>query len=141
VTGLLGAVGCAAPWALLALTGPRVGWGDVLLLAGVGAGLGFPRALAAAFLISVVGAAAALLALWRRRSLPIPAPGAHASVDSARAIPYGLPIALGAIWAMGWTGPELGPDEGGALEQTIELLDAGVETSPDGTTGAAPELE
>jgi prepilin peptidase CpaA len=139
VTGLLGALGCAAPYALLALSGPRVGWGDVLLLAGVGAGLGFPRSLAAAFLISVVGAIFALAAIWRRRrSATIPASGANVSVDSARAIPYGLPIAVGAIWAMGWAGPALGPDTVEGLEPAVERLDAGVEGPDD---GASPELE
>ncbi|MDX2011958.1 MAG: prepilin peptidase [Myxococcaceae bacterium] len=137
LTGLLGALGCAGPYALLALTGPRVGWGDVVLLAGVGAGLGFPRGLAAAFLISIVGAVVALVALWRRRrSATVPAPGTNASVDSARAIPYGLPIALGAIWAMGWGGPALEPVSDEGLEPTIELLDAGVEVVEE--SGQAP---
>ncbi|MCU0698039.1 MAG: prepilin peptidase [Myxococcaceae bacterium] len=139
LAGLLGALGCAGPYALLALSGPRVGWGDVLLLAGVGAGLGFPRGLAAAFLISVVGAVAALVVLWRRRrSDTVAARGTNASVDSARAIPYGLPIALGAIWAMGWGGPALEPVTDEELEPGIELLDAGVEAGAGEASGNAP---
>lgn len=139
LTGLLGVAGCAGPYAVLALSGPRVGWSDVLLLAGVGAGLGFPRALAAAFLISVIGAVFALaFVVWRRRgSATVPASGAHASVDSARAIPYGLPIALGAIWAMAWAGPEVGVEGEGAFEPTVEVLDAGVEVEAGGF-GEAP---
>jgi Flp pilus assembly protein protease CpaA len=139
LAGLLGVAGCAGPYAVLALSGPRVGWSDVLLLAGVGAGLGFPRALAGAFLISVIGAVFALgFVLWRRRgSATVPAPGVHASVDSARAIPYGLPIALGAIWAMAWAGPEVGVEGEGAFEPTMEVLDAGVEVEAGGF-GEAP---
>ncbi|MCA2979312.1 MAG: hypothetical protein INH41_16125 [Myxococcaceae bacterium] len=124
--GALGALGCAAPFALLALAGGRVGWADVALLAAVGAGLGFPRALGAAFLVSICGAATAVVALWvRRRGPGVRGAGVHGSVDSERAIPYGVPIAVGAIWAMAWAGPAMDPDDGEALVPVLEQLDAG----------------
>ncbi|MDP3232141.1 MAG: prepilin peptidase [Myxococcales bacterium] len=129
VSGLLGALGCAAPFALLALSGPRVGWNDVKLLLAVGAGLGVPRALSAVFLISVVGAVAAVffVLLRRRRSASVSAtePKPLAAVDSARSIPYGVPIAIGALWAMAWVGPTV--SEGDEMPGAhLELVDGGV---------------
>jgi prepilin peptidase CpaA len=126
VSGLLGALGCAVPFALLALTGPRVGWDDVKLLAAVGAGLGIPKALSAAFLISIAGAVSAVLfVLVRRQRSSKSRSGALDGVDSARSIPYGVPIAIGAFWAMAWTGPTMTDSEGRArVEITFE--DGGV---------------
>lgn len=120
LSGLLGALACAAPFALLAITAPRVAWNDVKLLAAVGAGFGVPRALAAVLLISVVGAVVAIffVLIKRRGSASVPPPESKAAprvgVDSARSIPYGVPIAVGVLWAMVWAGPavpELGPTE------------------------------
>lgn len=129
VSGLLGALGCAAPFALLALSGPRVGWNDVKLLLAVGAGLGIPRALAAVFLISVVGAVAAVffVLLRRRRSASLATSESKplAAVDSARSIPYGVPIAIGALWAMAWVGPTVSEGDG-APGVELELVDGGV---------------
>jgi len=133
VSGVLGAVGCAAPFALLALSGPRVGWNDVKLLAAVGAGFGVPRALSAVFLISVAGAAAAVffVLLRRRRSASLVLPESRAAplavVDSARSIPYGVPIAIGALWAMAWVGPTV-PEGDAAPGVEVELTDSGVTT-------------
>lgn len=130
LSGLLGALACAVPFAVLALSGPRVGWNDVKLLAAVGAGFGVPRALAAVLLISVVGAVAAIFFVVIRRggsasvrpseSNAVP----RAAVDSARSIPYGVPIALGALWAMVWAGPAV-PDVEVAPEVEV-VADGGV---------------
>ncbi len=129
VSGLLGALGCAAPFALLALSGPRVGWNDVKLLLAVGAGLGVPRALSAVFLISVVGALAAVffVLLRRRRSASLATSESKplAAVDSARSIPYGVPIAIGALWAMAWVGPTVSEGDGTPGVE-LELVDGGV---------------
>jgi prepilin peptidase CpaA len=142
VSGLLGAVACALPFALLAITGPRVAWSDVKLLAAVGAGFGIPRALAAVMLISVVGAGAAIFFVLRRRSqsASVPSPESKAAprvgIDSARSIPYGVPIALGALWAMVWAGPAV--PEVGAPEVEVELVDGG---TPAEETVEQPFLE
>lgn len=131
ISGALGAVACAAPFALLALSGPRVGWNDVKLLAAVGAGFGVPRALSAVFLISVAGAGAAVffVLLRRRRSASLALPESKAAplavVDSARSIPYGVPIAIGALWAMAWVGPMV-PEGDGAPGVEVETTDGGV---------------
>ncbi len=130
LSGVLGAFACATPFAVLALTGPRVGWNDVKLLAAVGAGFGIPRALAAVLLISVVGALAAIffMVIRRRGSASVPLPESNAApraaVDSARSIPYGVPIALGALWAMVWAGPAV-PDVDMAPEVEV-VADGGV---------------
>ena len=130
LSGVLGALACATPFAVLALTGPRVGWNDVKLLAAVGAGFGIPRALAAVLLISVVGAFAAIffVVIRRRGSASVPLPDSNAApraaVDSARSIPYGVPIALGALWAMVWAGPAV-PDVDMAPEVEV-VADGGV---------------
>lgn len=129
VSGLLGGLACAAPFALLALSS-KVGWGDVGLLAAVGAGLGIPRALTALMLISVVGAGLAVtFVVGRRRASAsvTPAPGARVGVDSARAIPYGVPIAVGAVWAMAWAGPAVPDDGSGEAPVQIEVVDGGVQ--------------
>lgn len=131
VSGLLGSLACAAPFAVLALLGSRVGWRDVSLLAAVGAGFGVPRALAAVMLISVAGAVAALVFVLRRRlrsgSVPKGVSGAapRDAVDSARSIPYGVPIAVGVLWAMLWAGPAV-PDVEEAPQVEVEESDGGV---------------
>jgi Flp pilus assembly protein protease CpaA len=130
LSGVLGALACATPFAVLALTGPRVGWNDVKLLAAVGAGFGIPRALAAVLLISVVGALAAIffMVIRRRGSASVALAESNAApraaVDSARSIPYGVPIALGALWAMVWAGPAV-PDVDMAPEVEV-VADGGV---------------
>ncbi|MBL8921555.1 MAG: prepilin peptidase [Myxococcaceae bacterium] len=141
VSGALGAIACAFPFALLALSGPRVGWSDVKLLAAMGAGFGIPRALAAVMLISVVGAGAAVFFVLKRRSqsasLPVTESKAapRAAIDSARSIPYGVPIAVGVLWAMVWAGPAV--PELGAAEVEVELVDGGAAEE----TVEQPELE
>lgn len=143
VTAALGALACAVPFSIFAFAGRRAGWGDVGLMAAVGAGFGIPRALTAVMLISLVGAAAALFfVLRRRRSASVRATdsteGPRVAVDSGRSIPYGVPIALGALWAMGWAGPtvsdELGPDD-----EVMVSADGG--TSGDEDVGQVEHVE
>jgi Flp pilus assembly protein protease CpaA len=134
LTALLGAVACALPFSVFAGFGRKVGWSDVGLLAAVGAGFGIPRALTAVMLISVVGALAAIVFVVLRRvgSASVTPQdstgGARDGVDSGRSIPYGVPIAIGAVWAMAWAGPSVGQQD---------LPDAGLM----GADGGAVELE
>ncbi|XXF75477.1 A24 family peptidase [Myxococcaceae bacterium GXIMD 01537] len=120
ISGLISGVGLAAVLLPLALRG-SMGWGDVKLMAGVGAVLGYPAVLAAGVFISLIGAAQAVVtliwqgAVWEtlaavgRRWLgrlrllredSVPVPGRH--------IPYGVAIALGTFWAMWWQHENLG---------------------------------
>jgi len=141
VTALLGGVACALPFSVFAGFGRKVAWSDVALLAAVGAGFGIPRALTAVMLISVVGALAAIVfvALRRLGSASV-APkdstaGPRDGVDSGRSIPYGVPIAIGAVWAMAWAGPSVDQQDlpeavlfgadGGAVE--VEQVEQGAE--------------
>lgn len=120
ISGVVSGVGLALVLLPMALKG-SMGWGDVKLMAGVGAVLGFPAVLAAGVFISLVGAAQAVVtllwhgAVWdtlaavgrrwlvRMRLLredSVPGPGRH--------IPYGVAIALGTFWAMWWQHENLG---------------------------------
>ncbi len=86
VSGLLAAAACGGLFALLAWRG-RMGWGDVKLMAVVGAAFGYPLGLAALIFISLCGALQAVVTLLARR-------GRH--------IPYGVAIALGSVWTAWW---------------------------------------
>jgi prepilin peptidase CpaA len=117
-TGLVSGVVAGAGLALLLLRAAlreRMGWGDVKLMAGVGAVLGFPAVLAAAAFISLVGALqAVVVVLWRgeawetlaglSRRWAVKARLMQESAVSSprRHIPYGVAIALGTFWAMWW---------------------------------------
>ena len=114
VSGGVSAVGLALLLVPGALRG-TMGWGDVKLMAGVGAVLGYPAVLAAAVFISLVGALQAVVSLlwqgavwetladmgrrWAVRARLMP-PGAD--TGARRHIPYGVAIALGTFWAMWW---------------------------------------
>lgn len=108
VSGLVGLIVAGGWFGLFALSGRGLGWGDVKLAAVVGACLGFPHAAAALVFISLVGAAQAVVSLaWSgglgdavRRAFGRDEP------DGAgrKQIPYGVAIALGALWAMWWQG-------------------------------------
>jgi prepilin peptidase CpaA len=152
VSGVLGLVCCGAPFALLAVAGSRVGWGDVRMLALVGLALGFPRALTALMLISVCGAAGAVFFVWKRRgsaNLPAGAEAERGRAERGRGegghlegvvtpgwrIPYGVPIAVGTWWAIMWAGPAL-PDDAVMPEEAAVF--EGV-TEVDGGQGAAME--
>ena len=99
----------------------RMGWGDVKLMAGVGAVLGFPTVMAAAAFISLVGALQAVVtllwhgAVWdtlgelaRRWAVKARLVRAGSAVAPQRHIPYGVAIALGTFWAMWWQHDRLG---------------------------------
>lgn len=116
LSGLLGAAGAGALFALLAWRGRGFGWGDVKLMVAVGACLGYPLVVAALVFISLVGFAQALVtliwqgAVWETlfaagqrvgRLLRIK-PSAGVVPASPRTIPYGVAIALGSFWAMWW---------------------------------------
>ncbi len=82
-----GAAALAVATVPLALWG-KMGWGDVKLLAAVGAGFAWPLALDALFAISLAGAVQAVLALARRRG-----------ESNSTGIPYGVAIAAGSALA------------------------------------------
>jgi prepilin peptidase CpaA len=115
LSGLIGLGGGAALFAILALF-KKFGWGDVKLMAAVGAALGYPLILAALAFVSLSGALVAVVSLiWQgavwdtARSLIV---GIGKRLKLAkdgenpvqRHIPYGVAIALGSVWAMWWDG-------------------------------------
>jgi prepilin peptidase CpaA len=114
VSGVMAGTGLALLLVPGALRG-RMGWGDVKLMAGVGAVLGFPVVLAAAAFISLVGALQALVtllwhgAVWdtlaavaRRWAVRARLLREDVAPEPGRHIPYGVAIALGTFWAMWW---------------------------------------
>ncbi|HEX8441484.1 A24 family peptidase [Archangium sp.] len=123
-SGLVSGVVSGAGLALMlvpAAVGGKMGWGDVKLMAGVGAVLGFPAVLAAAAFISLVGALQAVVtllwhgAVWetlaevvRRWAVKARLINEGAASGPRRHIPYGVAIALGTFWAMWWQHDRLG---------------------------------
>jgi prepilin peptidase CpaA len=114
VSGLVSGAGLAALLVPGALRG-RMGWGDVKLMGGVGAVLGFPAVMAAAAFISLVGAFQAVVTLiwkgevWdtlasavRRWAVRARLLRTEKALMPQRHIPYGVAIALGTFWAMWW---------------------------------------
>lgn len=114
ISGLVSGVGLAALLLPGALRG-KMGWGDVKLMGGVGAVLGFPAVMAAGAFISLAGAFQAVVTLiWKGEVWDtLAAAGRRWAVkarllreDSGpaaqRHIPYGVAIALGTFWAMWW---------------------------------------
>jgi prepilin peptidase CpaA len=116
ISGLIGAVGAFALFAMLAWRGRGFGWGDVKLMAAVGACLGYPLVMAALVFISLVGFVQALItliwqgAVWETlfaagervgRFLKVK-PRPAGTTTARRTIPYGVAIALGSFWAMWW---------------------------------------
>lgn len=106
----IGAVAGFGAFAAVALFGEKVlkretmGWGDVWLLAGIGAWLGWPALLPVVLLSALQGAVVGTLLLAVRRD-PGGAPPAEASppspdddwVPPKHAVPYGPFLALGAL--------------------------------------------
>ena len=94
------------------------GWGDVKLMAAVGAAMGYPLVLGALAFISLAGALQAVVTLiwhgsvWDTLGAQLSRLGQKAklikpqqqSTPPARHIPYGVAIALGSVWAMWWDG-------------------------------------
>ncbi|MBM7115449.1 A24 family peptidase [Archangium primigenium] len=123
-TGLVSGGVSGLGLALLLLPGAlrgRMGWGDVKLMGGVGAVLGFPAVMAAAAFISLVGALQAVVtllwhgAVWetlgatlRRWAVRVRLMHEDAAGAPRRHIPYGVAIALGTFWAMWWQHDRLG---------------------------------
>ncbi len=104
-SGVLGALALSALFVPFAAMG-RLGWGDVKLLAVMGAALGLPLVPGLAIAVSLAGAAQG--ALWAAKHGQIAAtmrqvvaPGTT-SPESTRHIPYGLSIAVGAVCTVGW---------------------------------------
>lgn len=104
-SGVLGALGAPALFVPFAAMG-RLGWGDVKLLAVVGAALGLPLVPGLAVAVSLAGAVQG--ALWAAKHGQIAqtmrqvvAPGTT-SPETTRHIPYGIAIAVGAACTMGW---------------------------------------
>lgn len=81
-------------------------WGDVKLLAGVGAVVGFPEVLSAAVCVALVGAVqAAVTVLWTGEAGRTAAGLWRKGSGAGRAIPYGVAIALGTAWSLWWQYP------------------------------------
>jgi prepilin peptidase CpaA len=113
LSGVISAAGAAAIFVLLAWKG-RFGWGDVKLMAAVGAVFGYPLVMAALIFISLAGALQAVVTLmWQGEGLAVARqlsdrwlkalrrkPAGDA--PPLRSIPYGVAIAMGSFWAMWW---------------------------------------
>ena len=81
-------------------------WGDVKLLAGVGAVVGFPDVLGAAVCVALVGAVQALVTvLWAGEAGRTAAGIWRKGAGPGRSIPYGVAIALGTAWSLWWQYP------------------------------------
>lgn len=114
LSGLVGGSAAAGLFAALAWRGRAFGWGDVKLVAAVGAAFGYPLILGALLFISLAGALQAIVSLiWQGavwdtlRSVAIRWGNrlrlSRRAVEApARHIPYGVAIALGSFWAMWW---------------------------------------
>ncbi|MBS1153660.1 MAG: Type prepilin peptidase TadV/CpaA [Myxococcaceae bacterium] len=114
VSGLVAGGAAAGFFAVLAWRGGAFGWGDVKLVAAVGAVFGYPLIMGALLFISLAGALQAIVTLiwqgavwdtlravglrWGKR-LKL---SKHVVEAPARHIPYGVAIALGSFWAMWW---------------------------------------
>src|SRR6266496_1703650 len=89
-----------------------LGAGDVKMFAAAGAWLGPMRAVEGTFVAALLGAVAALLWMWRARglknsletlgiatTLPVVLTGTGTSNTKVRSVPYGVPMAAGALLA------------------------------------------
>jgi prepilin peptidase CpaA len=113
ISSLVGGVGAAALFAPVAWRW-RMGWGDVKLVAAVGAAFGYPQVMAGLIFITLVGALQALVTLLWQGALWETAAGmmrrwaarlrlaSRSTAGAPRQIPYGVAIAVGSFWAMWW---------------------------------------
>ncbi len=113
LSGLISAAGACLIFVVLAWKG-RFGWGDVKLMAAVGAAFGYPTVMAALVFISLAGALQAVVTLmWQGEGLAALRQMSdrwlkalrrkpQAQVATLRSIPYGVAIAVGSFWAMWW---------------------------------------
>ncbi|MFT3835764.1 MAG: A24 family peptidase [Myxococcaceae bacterium] len=116
VSGLVGVGGGAGLFALLAAWKKSFGWGDVKLMAAVGAAFGYPLIMAGLLFVSLTGALQAVVSLiwqgavWDTLRGLIVGLGKklkltkETETQASRHIPYGVAIALGSVWAMWWDG-------------------------------------
>ncbi|HUU03357.1 MAG TPA: A24 family peptidase [Myxococcota bacterium] len=107
ISSLAGAAFCMVVFGAFCLWGRGFGFGDVKLMAALGALAGFVHGLRVAMLTTLIGAAMALFRIIIGKDALID-PGRdqrRASLKKERhgrrslTIPYGIAIALGAIWA------------------------------------------
>ncbi|MFL5321785.1 MAG: prepilin peptidase [Myxococcaceae bacterium] len=115
--GALCAAGAALPFAIGAFRG-KMGWGDVKLMAAVGAVSGWPLVMYAVTCVSLAGALQAVVTViwkgevwdttsnvlrrWGKRARLV---AKDAQIPESKHIPYGVAIAAGTFWAMWWQYP------------------------------------
>lgn len=117
ISGILCALGASVMFAIAALRG-SMGWGDVKLMAAVGAVVGWPLVLYAVACVTLAGALQAVVTLmwkgqvWdaaarilRRAGQRVRLLPKEAKIADGQHIPYGVAIALGTFWAMWWQYP------------------------------------
>ena len=95
----------AAPLVYSAWRG-GLGWGDVKLMAAVGAVMGLQSMVSTAVCVALVGAVqAAVVLLWNGEAAAAAATLVRRSPGTGRSIPYGIAIALGTAWSLWWQYP------------------------------------
>ena len=115
--GVICAIGACALFAVAAMRG-SMGWGDVKLMAAVGAVMGWPLMLYAVACVTLAGALQAVVTLmwkgttWETAASVLQKAGKklklipkEVPVAKPEHIPYGVAIALGTFWAMWWQYP------------------------------------
>jgi prepilin peptidase CpaA len=100
-----GAVLGAAPLAYSAWRG-GLGWGDVKLMAAVGAVMGLSAMVTTTVCVALVGAVqATVVLLWNGEAAAAATGLLGRGPGTGRSIPYGIAIALGTAWSMWWQYP------------------------------------
>jgi prepilin peptidase CpaA len=120
LSGAISAGGLALVLAPLA-GGGRMAWGDVKLMAGVGAAVGCPAVLAVAGFVSLMASFQALvLLLWQGavaetlavllRGWPVRArlPGVRALAPARRRMPFSVAVLVGCAWTWMWRSGQVG---------------------------------
>ncbi len=103
ISSLFGAAFCFVVFGAFCLWGRGFGLGDVKLMAALGALAGFVHGLRVAMLTTIIGAIMALFRIvFGKDALIDPGRASRKEEKSGRrslTVPYGIAIALGAIWA------------------------------------------
>lgn len=115
--GIVCALGASSLFAIAAIRG-SMGWGDVKLMAVVGAVMAWPLVMYAVACVTLAGALQAVVTLmwkgkvWETLSASLQRVGKklklvpkQTKVAEGQHIPYGVAIALGTFWAMWWQYP------------------------------------
>lgn len=115
--GVLCAIGAASLFAVAAMRG-TMGWGDVKLMAAVGAAMAWPLVLYAVACVTLAGALQAIVTLmwkgkvWETAASTLQKIGKklklvpkQTPIAEGQHIPYGVAIAMGTFWAMWWQYP------------------------------------